>query len=453
VGEVHYAVYRVTDARRPAPALLGIEDLNKTTDQADVRWLKFGDRYFVYGPNGSRALAPPVGLTLETARNVEHVGNDSLCLVTQKGRRFQDEHPEIPVLFNRGRYLLVVMSGPLAEQIGASREPNYVVTAVCGGETVYDLCPPPSPRPVPDPAIQALVDRMSRLSVRANTITLASYLTRNSLTRRFREAARWAAETLIEMDYNVTLSEFGVPLTRRSPAGRSLNVVAEKQGTRTGDRALMLVVAHLDSVNWQAPIDKQIAAPAPGADDNASGIAGLIEMARLFSSVAIADDLRFVLFGGEEQGLFGSKSYVRRLPMKDRERIVVALNMDMIAKVRRRPYTVLLEGAPVSKVFVEGLCRAAHAYASLDVLTSLNPHDSDHVSFLEQGIPAVLTIEGCDEEEHSSADTLDLLDYELALQILRMNTAFVAEKVGIAGVASNRGHTQQAANGGSNGGR
>ena len=155
-----------------------------------------------------------------------------------------------------------------------------------------------------------------------------------------------------------------------------------------------------------------------------------MEMARVFKDVVLAEDVRFVLFGGEEQGLLGSKYYVEHMPIDERKRAVVAINMDMIAKVRRRPHAVLLEGGPVSKQFVEELARAAHIYTDLHVLTSLNPYSSDHVSFLTKGIPSVLTIEGSDEEEHSSADTLDLLDYDLALQILRMNTAFVAEKAG-----------------------
>ena len=160
-------------------------------------------------------------------------------------------------------------------------------------------------------------------------------------------------------------------------------------------------------------------------------------MARIFQDVAIAHDLRFVLFGAEEQGLFGSKHHVNGLSTEDR-RVGVAINMDMIAKVRRRPFAVLLEGAPISSSFVEALCDAAHTYTELEVLTSLNPYASDHVSFLENGIPAVLTIEACDQPEDTAADTLDLLDFELAVEILRMNTAFIAETVGVRSVAPPR---------------
>ena len=62
--------------------------------------------------------------------------------------------------------------------------------------------------------------------------------------------------------------------------------------------------------------------------------------------------------------------------------------------------------------------------------TSLHPFNSDHVSFLDANIPAVLTIEGTDDANHaihSARDTLDRLNFDLALEILRMNAAFVAE--------------------------
>jgi hypothetical protein len=60
--------------------------------------------------------------------------------------------------------------------------------------------------------------------------------------------------------------------------------------------------------------------------------------------------------------------------------------------------------------------------------TSLNPFNSDHVPFIQKSVPAVLTIEGTDDAAiHSGRDTLDRLNFDLALEILRMNTAFVAE--------------------------
>jgi Zn-dependent M28 family amino/carboxypeptidase len=146
--------------------------------------------------------------------------------------------------------------------------------------------------------------------------------------------------------------------------------------------------------------------------------------------------LRLILFGGEEQGLYGSMQYVAQMPPAERRKINAVVNMDMIAVVNNKdsPKTVLLEGAdPVSKKTIERLSAAAHNYTTLEVRTSMNPYNSDHVPFIGVGVPSVLTIEGFDqtnERVHNASDTLDRLNYDLMHEILRMNTAFVGEKLG-----------------------
>jgi Zn-dependent M28 family amino/carboxypeptidase len=175
------------------------------------------------------------------------------------------------------------------------------------------------------------------------------------------------------------------------------------------------------------------AASAPGADDNASGSAGLLEIARAFRNHRSEHDLRFVHFGGEEQGLFGSKQYVSNLPASERARIQAVINMDMIGSLNSTSRSVLLEGASLSQRVIDGLNEAAATYTQLGIETSLNPFASDHVPFINASLPAVLTIEGADNTNstvHSSNDTIDRIDYDLALEILRMNAAFTASEVG-----------------------
>jgi Zn-dependent M28 family amino/carboxypeptidase len=79
------------------------------------------------------------------------------------------------------------------------------------------------------------------------------------------------------------------------------------------------------------------------------------------------------------------------------------------------------------------LARAAATYTGLVVETSLHPWASDHVPFIEADLPAVLTIEGADqanENEHSPRDRIDTISFDLALEILRMNVAFIAAELG-----------------------
>ena len=74
-------------------------------------------------------------------------------------------------------------------------------------------------------------------------------------------------------------------------------------------RGVVLVTAHLDSINLAGPAE-----PAPGADDNGSGSTGVLALARALADHPAALDLRVILFGGEEEGLFGSLTYVAACP-------------------------------------------------------------------------------------------------------------------------------------------
>jgi Zn-dependent M28 family amino/carboxypeptidase len=210
----------------------------------------------------------------------------------------------------------------------------------------------------------------------------------------------------------------------------SVNIVAEKRGHGAGDRHVTVVTAHLDSINDRSP---EVLAPAPGADDNASGCAGVLEIARVLSRHAGRGDLRLILFGGEEQGTVGSEHHVALLSQAERQRIKAVVNMDMIATVNTgNVLTVLLEGAPVSQHVIDGLATAAASHTTLVVKCSTKPGRSDHVPFIRVDIPAVLTIEGDDRANghvHSADDTLAHINYDLLLSILRMNLAFVAKSV------------------------
>ena len=85
-------------------------------------------------------------------------------------------------------------------------------------------------------------------------------------------------------------------------------------------------------------------AAAPGADDNGSGSAGLLELARVLSSRQWGHDLRFILFGGEEEGLHGSRQYVAALPPANDPACAPCSTWTWSRPVTLRS-TVLLEGA------------------------------------------------------------------------------------------------------------
>jgi Zn-dependent M28 family amino/carboxypeptidase len=346
-------------------------------------------------------------------------GPGELRLVVQNGRQFQERHPAVPVLVDKGRYLLV----DVAAAPGIASDPAcFGVFPVAPGSTVFRTVAPPA-APAQVPWIRALVDRVAPEAYAADLRQLTSYPTRHSTSASFAEAAAWAAAELGARGFTASVEPF------TWAGGTSANVVAVRAGTGSGDRGLVYATAHLDSVNHaDGP-----GGPAPGADDNASGAAGLLQIARVLSDQPLAADLRLVLFGGEEQGLHGSRAYVAALPAADRRRVAAVVNMDMIGVRNTVQPAVLLEGAPRSQALIDGLAAAAAAYTTLEVQVSLSPYASDHVPFLDAGLPAVLTIEGADGANtavHTAGDTLDRVDTALAAGIARMNVAYVASVAG-----------------------
>ncbi|WP_370947143.1 M28 family peptidase [Amycolatopsis sp. cg5] len=376
------------------PLLVDETTVFRTTPDAipaGFRWVRMGDAVLAAGPRAD-------------------VSN--LRLVTQNGRLFQEEHPEVPILLDSGRYLIAAGDIP---QPGSPYEPCYSVKPVPWDTVVLERRAPTAGR-APVAWVQACVDKVTREPFEQDLTKLVSFTSRHSTGPGFDAAATWAASELSAAGYGVTTES--VPLGGKT----TRNVIADRLGDNRAPHALVVVTAHLDSINLAG-------GPAPGADDNGSGSAGVLAIARALAGVQFRHDLRFILFGGEEQGLFGSLRHVAGLPAEERSRISAVVNMDMIGTLNSPPPSVLLEGAAVSQHVIDGLAEAAATYTSLAVQTSLHPFNSDHVPFIDEGMPAVLTIEGADGANthvHSARDTLEFIDYGLAVEILRMNVAYVA---------------------------
>jgi hypothetical protein len=350
------------------------------------------------------------------------------ALVTQVGRSFQQQHPDVPVLLDHGRHLVVTLPDPelpnvpLPEAGEGTRNgeadaghPDWRVSPLPGDGSVVVHRPAAAAR-APDRVTTELLAAMSQDSFAATLSFLAGLSTRHSLSAGFRQAADHVAALLTDRGFAVGRPAITVG------AGSSSNVVADRPGAGEGARGVVLLTAHLDSINLAGGPS----ALAPGADDNGSGSAGVLEMARILSERPWRHDLRIILFGGEEQGLHGSRQYVTGLPAAERARIRAVLNLDMMGSLNTAAPTVLLEGSPRSAALINDLAIAAAGWTELTVETSLNPFASDHVPFLDAGIPAVLTIEGADSANgniHSERDLLATVDPALAMQILRMDVA------------------------------
>jgi hypothetical protein len=209
--------------------------------------------------------------------------------------------------------------------------------------------------------------------------------------------------------------------------GISYNVVGELRGTATPDD-LYIVCGHYDSISEQPSV------LAPGAEDNASGTAGVIELARVFAATPPRSTILFVAFGAEELGFYGSRDFVDGLVAAGRTGNVKAvINMDMIGYSSDTDYDVLLETGSVGVGVQTALEQAASAVTDLRVVLSLHPFGSDHVPFLQEGMPAVLTIQNDWAEYpdyHRSTDTIGNVRLAMGQPILRMNAAALATLAG-----------------------
>jgi hypothetical protein len=207
------------------------------------------------------------------------------------------------------------------------------------------------------------------------------------------------------------------------------NVLAMLPGrSRPGD--MFIVGGHYDSTS-DAP---EVA--APGAEDNASGCAGVLEIARIFAANPPDATVLFICYAGEEQGLFGAIDHVARLLVRgDGGEVGAMFNLDMISFTEDEDLDCLLQSSEEWRFLVESLVDAAERHTALRMVTSFVLGGSDHVPYARSGIPAVLSI-GNDWDlyphYHRTTDTPDKLTPAMAVEILRMNVGALARLAGVA---------------------
>lgn len=384
-------------------------------------WVQFGDTQLIYSAATKWAsVTDAIGRTGLPADG--DIKKGDMHLVTQKGRTFQQAHPDIPVILDKGRYIVVDVPKAKAKKLVNSDETCFTITPLRENSVVFDIATPKAMSARNGAA--DLVATLDQAAYAADVEHLVSFHTRQSTSQDFHDAADWCEVQLSGLGYATNQVSVAMP-----GGAQSSSVIATRPGTAADSKSVM-VVAHLDSVNH---VDGP-ASRAPGADDNASGSAGVLALARAMAPHQFEHDLTFILFGGEEQGLLGSDQFVDAMSAAERERTKAVVNMDMIGHVNTPSPTVLLEGASFGQDMIDALASAAAQYTSLGVQTSHSFASSDHVPFLLSGITSTLTIEGADGANnaiHTANDTLDRVDPAFAMEILKMNLGYLAEAAGV----------------------
>jgi hypothetical protein len=273
-----------------------------------------------------------------------------------------------------------------------------------------------------------LVNQVAQANIQAHIAALEGE--RNTLAQ-MTSAADYIADQLVGFGYSV----------QGDPIGGSENLIAEWTGTTNPDE-IFLIGAHFDTVPG-----------SPGADDNASGIAGMLEAARVLSAGEYESSLQFVAFAFEESGLLGSAQLAQAYQAAG-ENVSGMISVEMIGYTCPAPcQTPFFDALPCLNVGTPGVTAgdfiaavanntsasmlssfvaAAQAYApGLPTNTAAvagtgtcfpNSRRSDHASFWDVGYPAMMLTDTANFRNpnyHQATDTLATLDLAFATDVTR----------------------------------
>jgi len=191
----------------------------------------------------------------------------------------------------------------------------------------------------------------------------------------------------------------------------------------------VIVGAHYDHLGrgtFDSLAPSQIGQIHPGADDNASGTAGVLELARILSPLKgqLQRGILFMSFAGEELGLLGSAAWVKD-PTKPLDKAVAMLNMDMIGRIKDNKVYIGGVGTGSS---LQKLLEQAHGDSPLKFELSQSGYtSSDHTSFVTKRIPVLFFFSGLHSDYHKPSDTWDKISPDPATQLLNIVARLTVE--------------------------
>lgn len=218
-----------------------------------------------------------------------------------------------------------------------------------------------------------------------------------------------------------------VSLTRK---GRKLkNVIASMAGTGVRAEQTVILGAHYDHLGRGGWGSLSLGANHEihnGADDNASGTAILMEVARQLSArkTSLQRRVLFIAFSAEELGLIGSRKYVEDplVPLRD---TVAMLNLDMVGRLRENRLTVY--GTGTSAVWPDLLSSHSTGLKLAIQSRSGGFGPSDHATFYEKGIPVLHFFTGFHPQYHRPGDDLEHLNIEGMRRIAALTVKIIVD--------------------------
>ena len=195
--------------------------------------------------------------------------------------------------------------------------------------------------------------------------------------------------------------------------GRNVIGYLDKKAEKT-----IVIGAHFDHLGMggQGSLHRGDSAIHNGADDNASGTAALLALAKIFQSESLKSNILFIAFSGEENGLWGSNYFVKNSTL-DLKLVNYMINMDMVGRLN-----------PEKSLAIHGVGTSPSFPSVLDPINTdslkLVPSESgvgpsDHTSFYLQDLPVLHFFTGQHEDYHKPSDDSDKINYEGLVQVVR----------------------------------
>ncbi|MCX6286292.1 MAG: M28 family peptidase [Bacteroidetes bacterium] len=199
------------------------------------------------------------------------------------------------------------------------------------------------------------------------------------------------------------------------------NVVGYIQGTDPVlSKQLVIIGAHYDHVGYKKEHKAGEDYIFNGADDNASGTSGVMSVAYAFSRIKEKPrrSIMFILFAGEEKGLFGSRYYTTH-PLHPLASTVAMLNLDMIS--RNSPDSLYLEGAKQSPD-ITNIIRKENKKTKFTLIVKNSDFigGSDHYYFYKHNVPFMFYFTGLHKDYHQVGDSPDKVDCNKAARVSRL---------------------------------
>ncbi|SFM98034.1 M28 family metallopeptidase [Dokdonella immobilis] len=425
----------VPPAQMPAPSALvvDIESADRTELAAwkqarGVRWwLEMGDRLVVVGNSGELGTFDADG-AVRGRIDAFHI--ERMRLHARGCQR--DTTTPGRMIAQGGRWELREFdSAESARAAAAAGEHEGEWQSVQPNSVIAHRVRPQPDGAAADPLIVPLVDAINPARWFADLDSLTQW-DRSSYGPELALSRAWIEGRFSTIGLEVSAPAFSMPGSGGGQINVN-NVIGRWNGTRLPDEWI-IVGAHYDSRNSSLSSTTN----TPGAEDNASGCAGVIELARVLVANRPQRSILFMCYAGEEQGLYGSKAHVQALQASgDLARVQAVVTMDMIGYSADTTLDVLFESGATWSAYLNQFADAAAAYVpELRVTLSTNPFGSDHVPYLNAGKKTLLAIENDWDVYpyyHRSTDTSDHVGANAQAMggaILRTSVAVLAELAG-----------------------